>query len=766
MIIYGWGYFNRRDHNVVRDTCPACNTQGHFKSYTSSKFFTLYFVPVIPLGTEKVISECPHCKRALTMPLRKWTKLKNTELPARLTTYAATPADEEAASKLLGAIAGLHARSTLTRVSPQIRAAFARNPKILSQLAGTCSHLCLDKEADAVYLEAIALSSDEKIAAAADAHLKLQKSPKPRAPHRLWQSLPVMIVPAILVLLFASYLQDAVSARPKEAFLLNGLDQSYSVLINGQSVTLKPHQRVRADMLTFGENKIAPATGGEFIPATTFEIDVPWYRRAFDNTLLVVNPDQSAVLVWERIGYAYPKPPDNAGASYRFDSGAAHHSYQDIDFPFQIFPDTISTPADGSVIYRTRVSEFTTREPQKIVQLLLEEKQTGTLHRYLRAKLLSPDAGPDLLFLGANFLPRSEFLALAEPRLDARPVKIEWHRAYQTLVENTPEGSGLVARYRSYTEREPADSNLLYLYGRIVDDLDESRALFERAAQADKPSAHAANALAYYYILEGDFARALDYSRQALALDRSSAQFKQLRNDALNGLKDYTALEQEAGDLLAAKNPTYDTFYEHIYRLGKLGRADQAGAEITRFMDKLGKLQPLDTAGRHAGESYLKTALACAQQNRDALLLALTSLEGSGWDFQKSVLMDDLAGAAKLADKTPEAAGVAGRLVLYILFTQSQQPEAAARQLAAASAELAKGVSDQKIWAGWLSDATTTAPDPRIAAHTCYDADLHYLYLAALAQKYPSRASDYLARASAIKTRDSFYSLAISSLVK
>ena len=762
MIIYGWGYFNRRDHSVIRDHCPACSQRGHFKSYRSSKFFTLYFVPVIPLGTEKIISECPQCKRALTMPLRKWTKLKKTELPAAVAKYEATPDDEAAALELLGALSGLHGRTTLLRVGPQIRAAFARNPKILAHLAGAYSHLCLDKEADAVYLEAVGLSTDEQIAAAASAHIELQKLPKPKPPHRLWQSLPVMIVPAVLVMVFASFAQKAASGRPKDAFLINGLDHPYSVVINDRPVTLQPRQRTRADMIVFGENKIAPADGHTYIPAAAFEVDVPWYRRAFDHTLVVVNPDQAAVLLWERTGYAYPKPSGNTH-SFTIAAGAAHYLYSDIDFPFQVFPATIDTPADGSVVYRTRVSDLARLDTRQLVQLFLEQKQTALLQAHLRARLRSPHTDATLIHLGANFVPREEFLALAEPRLSTRPVEIEWHRAYQTLVENTAEGADLVARYAAYTAQEPTDADLAYLYGRIVTDLDESRTFFERALQSDKPSAHAANALAYYYLLEGDFARSREYSSIAVNQDPDSEAFKNLRNDVLLGCKDYDTLEREAGNLLASKNPTYPAFYKHVYRLGKLGRAVEANAEIARFLEKLNQAEPMDAAARLEGEAYLKTALACALRDREALAMAVANLAGNGWRFQQSILANDLTAALRLAQKDPASVGVNGRLILYILLAQANRSADADEQLAAAVAELAKGVSDQKLWAGWLSGVP--APEPRLATHSCYDVDSHFLYLAALAQKHPSRSAEYIERAAALKTQDSFYSLALGQVL-
>ncbi|WP_367890590.1 zinc-ribbon domain-containing protein [Sinomicrobium kalidii] len=42
--------------------CPQCNAQQSYKRKKVTKFFTLYFIPLIPLGKRGEYVECTTCK--------------------------------------------------------------------------------------------------------------------------------------------------------------------------------------------------------------------------------------------------------------------------------------------------------------------------------------------------------------------------------------------------------------------------------------------------------------------------------------------------------------------------------------------------------------------------------------------------------------------------------------------------------------------------------------------------------------------------------
>lgn len=763
MIIYGWGHFNRRDHSVVRGQCRSCGRQTYLKSYTSSKFATLYFIPVIPFGKEKIVSDCPHCKQAFSMPYGKWKNLHATDLPRMIVEYEQKPADEETAKSMLGLIYSLQDRPAMQRVGPQIQRAFAHDAKMLCLLGDVYSYLCLDKEADAVFLDVVGLTDDPEIAAVANGHLEAQKLKPPPPPNRLLQSLPVLILPLALLFGFVTLVQQAATSLPDNAYVVNGLSRPYTVVINGENISVKGFARARAPMVRYGRNSIRPGAEAGFLGESTFTADVSWWQRVFGSPVIVVNPDQAAVVMWERTGYSKSTVPDSA-YQFRMSAGQTAHSFNDIDFPFQEFPSEITTQQSSGILYRTRVTTFDTSDTSHLIQILLGNDQTPVLQAHLRAKLRANDVDDSSVYLASHFLSAEDFAALAEPRLAARPVEMGWHRAYQNRFEGTPEGGDVVARYRALLEKEPDNSALAYLLGRMLGDPVESMPLFERATQMPQPNGYAFYGLAFHRIIDGDFAAAVAALDRALELVPGQQQFQSVRASALCALGAFEQLESEAGDLLIAKSPDYAAFHDHIYRLGKLGKVTKARMEIPLFLDRVNVQSALSVEQRASGEAYFESALAAATHNRAAFVDLAGKVSEPGYAFMKELAAGDLDAALKLDAANPDTAGLLGHLTLYTLLARAGRTTDAQGQLDQAITELAQGSATQKRWAAWLQGSE--APDARRAAHECYDIDNHAVYLVALAAKFPARAGDYLARARLLKYEDNVYTVVLDEVLK
>jgi len=65
MVIFGFGPGKQEDlGEVAPSVCPNCHNQVFFHHVRSKKRFTLYFVPVVPYGTDDYLV-CPICSRGL-----------------------------------------------------------------------------------------------------------------------------------------------------------------------------------------------------------------------------------------------------------------------------------------------------------------------------------------------------------------------------------------------------------------------------------------------------------------------------------------------------------------------------------------------------------------------------------------------------------------------------------------------------------------------------------------------------------------------------
>ena len=73
MVIFGWGPDKQEDlGEVAPGVCPNCHNQVFFHHVRSKKSVRLYFVPVVPYGTDEYMV-CPICSRGL--------QLSGTQLP-------------------------------------------------------------------------------------------------------------------------------------------------------------------------------------------------------------------------------------------------------------------------------------------------------------------------------------------------------------------------------------------------------------------------------------------------------------------------------------------------------------------------------------------------------------------------------------------------------------------------------------------------------------------------------------------------------------
>lgn len=73
MVIFGFGPGKQEDlGEVAPSVCPNCHNQVFFHHVRSKKRFSLYFVPVVPYGTDDYLV-CPICSRGL--------QISNQQLP-------------------------------------------------------------------------------------------------------------------------------------------------------------------------------------------------------------------------------------------------------------------------------------------------------------------------------------------------------------------------------------------------------------------------------------------------------------------------------------------------------------------------------------------------------------------------------------------------------------------------------------------------------------------------------------------------------------
>jgi len=138
VLIWGSGNFNRRNEQTHRGTCDNCGYTGYLRCYDSSRYFSLYFIPLLPTGSNHVLDECPQCKHGKMISQGNWKKLRREELDPALSDFAAKPHNAEFAERALSLAAQFEDLKTFRQVSQKVVEHHPDNADLLAR-AGAAS---------------------------------------------------------------------------------------------------------------------------------------------------------------------------------------------------------------------------------------------------------------------------------------------------------------------------------------------------------------------------------------------------------------------------------------------------------------------------------------------------------------------------------------------------------------------------------------------------------------------------------------------------
>ncbi len=127
--------------------------------------------------------------------------------------------------------------------------------------------------------------------------------------------------------------------------------------------------------------------------------------------------------------------------------------------------------------------QFFDGEGTGLFGFLLDRKESDRAMELAETWLLTRPSDEAMLQIYTATAKRLKLVSRADAylrdRLAARPVRIEWHRAYQGMHDSSTDHSALVAKYDSLLAATPTDSALLYLRGRIDPDQTMTRDFFQ-----------------------------------------------------------------------------------------------------------------------------------------------------------------------------------------------------------------------------------------------------------------------------------------------
>ncbi|MBN1127278.1 MAG: hypothetical protein JXA82_19915 [Sedimentisphaerales bacterium] len=547
--------------------------------------------------------------------------------------------------------------------------------------------------------------------------------------------LPALVLIALAVYLFAvSYI-----GRDRTVYFVNGLDRAYSVLVNNRKVVLDPMRAIPVSVAE-GPLAIKPTGEGPAIPEFTCEIHTPFLIRPFVNRTWVVNPDQTAPLLWEKIWYAVrvSEAPESEEKVY---VGQTFYSFKGIDYAFREFPDEIQIEKKREARYGLRVLN----EPElqeHMIDIVSDYLGPDAAVDFVVHHMLYEPENPDHLYMLYSIATPEQFIRAVRHGLDAEPVRIEWHRLYQQTCELGEPEHDLETEYRVRLNKEPENPVLQYLYGRALTDPIEAEQWFLKSTKGNTPCAYGYAALSFYQLMQGKYEQALEWINKAVLLSPENGSFDYTRFETFKALEQWDDALEHCNRRIAQDANDLNWFRERICLLGVSGKSEEARQAVTEWLEQVKtELEDSDSSGLLFVEKWIRSRLAYAEQ--DLRIFANLTSEASMPTYR----LEHVVSSGKPAD--PNLVELLEdpfeHLLLYVYESRRGNPEQAVLFLDKSIDLLEKSYREQKEYSRYL--VLEQGPDPSQVCLLSLHPSQKRIALAALGIRFPQDREVYFSLA-------------------
>lgn len=333
--------------------------------------------------------------------------------------------------------------------------------------------------------------------------------------------------PFVIIFFLGLYLVTAyMKGQSRNVYLVNGLDKPYTVKVNGQTYPVGALGKRRIE-ISEGQLDIAVVDESLDIADQTCTVKTSFFSRPFVDHTFIINPDQTATVYWEKTWYA-ERPEDAPDPQDKIYVGQLLYSFDVIDFMFKPFPRQINI-GDSKSVSRTRLSLLTDSDSVALSQapwILAEVLGQDVAVEYLLKRISYEPENETNLYLLMSMTRPEQFVEMIKPGLAVRPVRVEWHRIYQMIMERTRTTHDLEAEYGKLLDNEPENKSLQFLLGEVLTDRRQADIQLKESISGDGPSPYGYNAIAYRLLSMGRFQEALKNIRIAIDLDPENLVFR------------------------------------------------------------------------------------------------------------------------------------------------------------------------------------------------------------------------------------------------
>lgn len=359
----------------------------------------------------------------------------------------------------------------------------------------------------------------------------------------------------------------------RKLFVINGFSQPMHVSVDGKPPVVVNQKEV----IYVAEGKHQISITSPFVKQADVALETGYWLRFTHSPLWIYNPEKLMAISENTIHYAVaPQPP-----TIRWLMDMDFNYVQHVDYAFETPPQTIQLGKNQNSISKIHVG--TANLPPATVLLGLNRVEDKSLAMtYAEGHLNRNPQDDGLLVIYSHFADDDNHQQRVAEFLKAglwrSPLSVQWHRTYTDLKSVRADEEALVRDYDAHLQKDPDNSRLMYLRGRVgltrADQLHYYHLAYDKEPQSGWP----AYALGYDAANRGDWAEAEQYCDKALAALRSDLRFRSLRHGTLMANGKASVLEAEYRPLLQSPDSmqAMTGFFMLIDALAAQQKSDEA----------------------------------------------------------------------------------------------------------------------------------------------------------------------------------------------
>ncbi len=390
----------------------------------------------------------------------------------------------------------------------------------------------------------------------------------------------LIVVGAIVALILViSVFVNFYTKRNRTLFIVSGYAQPARVEVRGH-----PPVTARAGFteMKLPEGRYHVSISGPIRQELDFEIRSGYFARWFEDPAWVLNVGGSALYVLQES--VYSRNPRRGDVRFQFGQSFMH--FAKVTHPFRALPESLRMKEHEERVLTQLQWMDASKGAVPLFYHHLDKHNTNEALRLAEWRLgIEPDDGRMLHAYAGQAVGklRERAQKFLRSGLTNRPVSIEWHRMFQTLVPGARNSDELTAFYDQMITVEPTNSALLYLRGRLAETSREAQDWYDRALAADTRNAYPRYALAFHHLCSGDRAAARPLLEKAVALRPEAEDFQASFFSTRLALGEFDALEKEIRQRLIKEPESYLLNMQLIMVLAAQDKRAAADALLTAY---------------------------------------------------------------------------------------------------------------------------------------------------------------------------------------